>query len=108
MFYLRSTQIITTVSLVFIIAISGQAQSTTAKGGSATFSGKVSIKGAPAKGVTVLLQPKIEPDRIDPREVYKVKTNANGEYRITGIAAGHYQLRVLAPSLTSTTKVNCK
>jgi Carboxypeptidase regulatory-like domain len=61
-----------------------QAQTKDAQVGSATVSGRVTIKGEPAQGVTVFLRH--ESTRNEPSG----KTDENGYFRITGLPAGRY------------------
>ena len=65
------------------------------KGTTAVVSGKVSIEGSPAGDVAVmLLNPRGPSDALP---VAKVRSDAEGKYRLAGIAAGQYGLFVFAP-----------
>jgi 5-hydroxyisourate hydrolase-like protein (transthyretin family) len=61
-----------------------QNQSTDARVGTATVSGRVTIKGEPAQGVTVFLKHE------STRNELSGKTDENGYFRITGLPAGRY------------------
>jgi hypothetical protein len=73
---------------------------TQAKGamqGTATVSGLVTIKGEPAKGVKVFLQPQQTMESENDRMTPSAKTNENGYFRITGLPAGRYVPISLTP-----------
>jgi protocatechuate 3,4-dioxygenase beta subunit len=61
----------------------------------ATVSGQVTLNGEPLGGITV----RLFPDRMtvsgDPRSPLQAVTDENGNYRITGIVAGSYQVNIL-------------
>src|SRR5215510_4272509 len=65
--------------------------------GSATVSGLVTIKGKPAKGVAVFLQPQQRTDSGTNETTPSAKTNENGYFRITGLPAGRYVPISLTP-----------
>src|SRR5262245_34450419 len=65
--------------------------------GSATVSGLVTIKGKPAKGVAVFLQPQQRTDSGTNETTPSARTNENGYYRITGLPAGRYSPISLTP-----------
>src|SRR5215475_6638864 len=77
------------------IQAQGAAQAAEKKAGTATVSGRVTLKGEPARGVMVLLRHPISPN--SPR----VTTDENGQFRFTGVAAGRYWISALAPGYTS-------
>src|SRR5215510_1113525 len=66
------------------------------KQASATISGQVILNGAPLGDVTVLLLPE-RPTSREEAKGYEVKSDDDGNYRVTGVAAGHYYIRVGAP-----------
>jgi Carboxypeptidase regulatory-like domain len=73
---------------------------TQAKGvmqGTATVSGLVTIKGEPAKGVKVFLQPQQTMESGNNGTTPSAKTNENGYFRITGLPAGRYVPISLTP-----------
>jgi protocatechuate 3,4-dioxygenase beta subunit len=78
----------------FISQIEPLAQSTETKEGTAEVSGRVTLKGEPASGLIVALDPRQMPGQ-NPR--LRSKTDANGVYRITRVPAGQYFINVLAP-----------
>ncbi len=84
------------VLFAFVLMLSSAAFSQTpSKEASATIAGVVTLNGEPMRNVTVTIQPMNSPgssQRIQPR----AKTDANGRFRITGVAAGYYNLGALA------------
>jgi Carboxypeptidase regulatory-like domain len=77
--------------------ISIQAQPGETKAQTATVSGLVTLKGEPARGVTVLLQGQ-QGDAIgSPR----ARTDENGRFQITRVAAGRYSIYAITPGYTS-------
>ena len=77
--------------------LSIQAQPAETKAGAATVSGRVTLKNEPARGVTVLLQGQSQVSSNMPR----AKTDENGRFRFTSVAAGRYSIIALAPGYTS-------
>jgi len=65
--------------------------------GTATVSGIVTIKGKPAKGVAVFLQPQKRIESGTDEKTPSAKTNENGYFRITGLPAGRYAPISLTP-----------
>jgi protocatechuate 3,4-dioxygenase beta subunit len=61
----------------------------------ATVSGHVTLNGEPLEGVTVRLFPERMAASGDPRSPLEAATDEHGNYRITGIVAGSYQVSVL-------------
>src|SRR5262245_10287333 len=70
-----------------------QAQAAEAKAGTATVSGRVTLKGEPARGVTVILQGQNPGGASSPR----ARTDESGRFNITGVAAGKYSVFAVAP-----------
>jgi len=58
--------------------------------GAATVSGRVTIKGEPAKGVKVFLRPQQTTESGTNETTPSAKSNENGYFRITGVPAGRY------------------
>jgi hypothetical protein len=81
-----------------------EAQAIGAMQGTATVSGRVTIKGKPTKGVTVFLQPqqKTESESENDGTTPSAKTNENGYFRITGLPAGRYVPISLTPGYIMT------
>ncbi len=81
-----------------------EAQAIGAMQGTATVSGRVTIKGKPAKGVTVFLQPQqtMESESENDGTTPSAKTNENGYFRITGLPAGRYVPISLTPGYIMT------
>jgi hypothetical protein len=61
----------------------------------ATVSGQVTLNGEPLGGVTIRLFPDRMSASGDPRSPLQDVTDEHGNYRITGIVAGSYQVSVL-------------
>src|SRR5215831_15511286 len=77
---------------------SAQAQAAGTKAGTATVSGRVTLKGEPARGVMVILQAQNNPVASNsPR----AKVDDSGRYNFTGVAAGMYSISALAPGYVS-------
>jgi hypothetical protein len=74
-----------------------QAQSGETKTGTATISGRVTLKGEPARDVVIILE---NPDRWD---VYAPRARAddNGRFSFTSVAAGGYSISAVAPGYVS-------
>jgi len=71
-----------------------QAQVAGTKAGTATVSGRVTLKGEPARGVMVILQVQNSPVASNsPR----AKPDESGRFQFTGVAAGRYSVSALAP-----------
>jgi protocatechuate 3,4-dioxygenase beta subunit len=83
--------------LVLLFAfLSVQAQLTDMGGGTGIVSGRVTLKGEPARGVVVLLQSEEAKGTGDRNQGLRVKTDENGRFRFTGLKAGQYTLTALA------------
>ena len=80
-----------------LIEFTAQAQSKEAKEGAATVSGRITVKGEPAQGVTITLQTQRMMGPPNPEAIPSAKTDENGHFRITGVAAGRYFTMVQAP-----------
>src|SRR5215510_16017508 len=65
--------------------------------GTATVSGLVTIKGKPAKGIAVFLQPQQRTESGANETTPTAKSNENGYFRITGVPAGRYVPISLTP-----------
>src|SRR5262245_18781483 len=77
------------------------AQSGAAKTGAATISGRVTLNGEPARCVSVVMQPQRQLYPPPPSVVQSAKTDENGRFRFTGLAAGSYFIAALAPGFSS-------
>jgi Carboxypeptidase regulatory-like domain len=82
------------------IQVTAQPALKTAPAGTATVAGRVLLNGEPARGVTVGLQG--QQAGIQPNNPLRAKTDEEGRYLITGIAAGRYSVMALAPGYVST------
>src|SRR5262245_45617063 len=74
-----------------------ESQAIGAMQGTASVSGLVTIKGKPAKGVAVFLQPQQRTEPGTNETTPSAKTNENGYFRITGLLAGRYVPISLTP-----------
>ena len=74
-----------------------EARAISSKQGAATVSGRVTIKGEPAKWVKVFLQPQQTKESGNNGTTPGAKTNENGYFRITGLPAGRYVPISLTP-----------
>src|SRR5262249_1855879 len=79
------------------LEVSIQAQPRETKPETSTISGLVTLKGEPARGVTLLLQKQQSYAANPPR----AKSDENGRFRFTGVAAGRYSITALAPGYVS-------
>jgi hypothetical protein len=81
--------------LATLLALGCEVRAQADSKGTATVSGKVSIEGSPAGDVAVML---LKPDGpSDALPVARVSADAEGNYRLTGIATGQYGLIAFAP-----------
>ncbi len=86
------------VSLLSLcLEVSIQAQPRETKPETATISGLVTLKGEPARGVTVMLQVQ----RGGPNKPPLSRTDENGRFTFTGVAVGSYSISALAPGYFS-------
>src|SRR5215510_13740072 len=74
-----------------------QAQPGETKTGTATVSGRVTLKGEPARGVEVILVTEIRWSANAPR----VRADENGRFRFTSVATGSYSIFAVAPGYIS-------
>src|SRR5262245_16762404 len=75
-------------------------QAQTAETRTATISGRVVLKGEPARNVLVYLQPQISPPS-NPDAYLRARTDDGGQFHIAGVAAGAYSVYALAPGFIS-------
>ncbi|HEV2669118.1 MAG TPA: carboxypeptidase regulatory-like domain-containing protein [Blastocatellia bacterium] len=78
-----------------------QAQTAEAKIGTATVSGRVTLKGEPARGVVVLLQSEEAMRAGDRSPGSRMKTDENGRFRFASLKAGRYTLIAFAPGFVT-------
>src|SRR5215510_11973619 len=76
---------------------SAQAQAAESKAGTATVSGRVILKGEPARGVMVILQTQYQ----GPLNAPRAKTDESGRFHFTGLPAGRYSVSALSPGYAS-------
>ena len=91
------------LSLTFILSVGCLAQSPQTpqpqpvKNPSASVSGRVTIGGKPAAGITITAS--TSNSFLDTRTVAKVTTDEEGNYRLSGLAAGSFKIIPVAKSL---------
>ena len=76
---------------------SAQAQAAESKAGTATVSGRVTLKGEPARGVTVIMKAQNQNAPNAPR----ARTDESGRFHFTGLPAGKYSVFAAAPGYVS-------
>src|SRR5688572_2947517 len=87
-------QAIACILLIFAIVIVARSQSGPEKRSGATFSGKVTIKGKGAPGIAVGL---IRMEELSQQPTHhRALTDDQGNYKITNVGPGKYQLTVVA------------
>ena len=98
-------RILILLALTLLCSAQSYAQ-TQPKEGTATIAGRVTLKGEPAAGVSVGLQPQqsnisgapMFPDR---SKYSRVKTDAEGRFSFSSLNAGQYRIVILAPGFVS-------
>lgn len=78
-----------------------QAQTAEVKTGTAMVSGRVTLKGQPARGVVVFLQSEESMRAGDRSPGLRMKTDENGRFRFAGLKAGRYTLVAFAPGFVT-------
>jgi Carboxypeptidase regulatory-like domain len=73
-------------------------QAAETKAGTAAVSGRVTLKGEPARGVMIILDGRTP----FPSSTNSAWTDENGRFRFTGMAAGRYSVHAFAPGYAST------
>jgi hypothetical protein len=76
---------------------SARAQAAETKTGTAAVSGRVTLKGEPARGVMVVLQTQNQAAPNSPR----ARTDEGGRFNFTGVPAGRYSVLAAAPGYVS-------
>ncbi len=71
------------------------------KEGTSIVSGRVTLKGKPARDVTVILQSQMIVSSSDPSSTPRAKTDENGRFSITKVIAGRYYLNAVAPGFVA-------
>ena len=79
------------------IQAQGSAQPAKAKTGTAIVSGRVTLKGEPAREVMVFLDGR----SLFPTDSQRARTDESGRFRFTGVAAGGYLVHAVAPGYAS-------
>jgi carboxypeptidase family protein len=78
-----------------------QAQTAESRVGTATVSGRVTLKSEPARGVVVFLQSEEAMRAGDRSPGLRMKTDENGRFRFAGLKVGRYTLIAFAPGLVT-------
>jgi len=99
-------QAITFILLVVATTVCVQAQTTTQKVATAGISGKVTIKGKPVVGVTVLANHDSLGGGNPMMKRYRARTDQTGSYRITNLPAGTYEISSITPALVPTNQTD--
>ena len=97
---LSSTRKTLCLLVVLSTAICVQAQTSTQKVGTASISGKVTIKGKPAVGVIVVAGSP-EELRTSTSPLHRTRTDETGSYRLRNLSAGTYEISTFTPALVS-------
>jgi len=92
-------QAVAGIFFTFAIAVCAHAQTVPAKDPTATITGKVTIKNKGAPGIAVALRNNQDSHRQTSN--YRAVTNDDGEYRITDVPVGSYQIRTVAPAFVA-------
>ncbi len=96
---LFSSALVLTAAIVFLISGKAQGQMSDAKPkGTASISGRVTIGGKAAFGITVAA---FGGDSYPRRSGAKAVTDSEGRYRLFGLGPGTYQVQALTPSLVT-------
>lgn len=93
-------QAIACILVIFGAAICIQSQTFPAKGPTATITGKVTVKGKGLPGVAVGLR-LLESSGQQQSTRYKAVTDEEGNYRISNVPPGNYQVVTVAPAFAS-------
>jgi Carboxypeptidase regulatory-like domain len=81
-----------------LIQAQGSSQAAETKAGTAAVSGRVTLKGEPARGVMIILYGHTP----FPSNSHSARTDENGRFRFTGVVAGRYSVDAFAPGYAST------
>src|SRR5215510_1733201 len=81
--------------------ISLQAQAVETKVGTASVSGRVTLKSESARGVVVALQSEDAMRTGDRSMGLRMRTDENGRFRFAGVKAGRYTLSAIAPGFVT-------
>jgi protocatechuate 3,4-dioxygenase beta subunit len=82
------------VSYLLVLAVAAQSRPTDLVAGNSMVSGRVTAQGRPLAGLAIGLQ---SPGIGASRTTGRARTDAEGRYRFTGLAAGTYQISPLNP-----------
>src|SRR5215470_2325002 len=83
------------------VFLSLQAQTAETKIGTATVSGRVTLKGESARGVVVVLQSEDAVRSGDRSPGLRMRSDENGRFRFNGVKAGRYTLTAIAPGFVT-------
>ncbi len=100
---LRYTLSVLAISLAFT---STQAQTAIIKPGTGTVSGRVVLKGEPARDVAVVLQLQVTGAQPNPDAALRARTDGEGRFQFTGVAAGRYSIMAFSPGAISESDIN--
>src|SRR5262245_12912629 len=88
------------LALPFVF-IALQAQTVETKVGTASVSGRVTLKSESARGVVVVLQSEDAMRAGDRSPGLRMKTDENGRFRFASVKAGRYTLSAIAPGFVT-------
>ncbi|HSE15494.1 MAG TPA: carboxypeptidase-like regulatory domain-containing protein [Pyrinomonadaceae bacterium] len=97
----KRSLLLTSTLLLLVLYSSGGSAQTPGKASTASISGRVTIDGKGAPGVTVAAATSSSP--LDNRTVAKTTTDDDGKYQLTGLAAGQFTITPLAKAFVAGT-----
>src|ERR1044072_779879 len=92
-------------TIICILLVLGAAVCIKAQTSSASISGKVTIKGKPAVGVTVVANDTLGQGNPMIKR-YRARTDQTGSYRITNLPAGTYEISAITPALVQVNELD--
>jgi hypothetical protein len=84
------------LGLFFCVAACALGQSAQTNTGAGTITGRVTIGDKPAQGIAVMLMP-ANAYYAESKVAAQAKTDADGQFRLTNVAAGRYEVMTAAP-----------
>lgn len=97
----RSLLLTSSLLLLVLLYAFGASAQTPGKASTASISGRVTIDGKGAPGITVAATTSSSP--LDNRTVAKTTTDDDGKYQLTGLAAGQFRIMPLAKAFVAGT-----
>jgi protocatechuate 3,4-dioxygenase beta subunit len=84
-----------------LFPLSLYAQTTVAKPGTGTISGRVLLNGEPARDVAVVMQQQVSGGPPNQETALRARTDSSGRFQIGAVAAGKYSIMAFAPGAIS-------